>query len=45
MLLALKFLERNELWQESCTICSLALKTQPTVVAICRVSSFYQHVH
>lgn len=44
VILALKFLERNELWQESGSTYSRALKTQPTVIAICPVSSSYRHV-
>lgn len=43
-ILALKFTAHDQLFQESGTTYSFSLKTQPTVVAICLVSSSYQHI-
>ncbi len=43
VILALKFKDCNELFKDGGTTYSMALKTQPTVVAICPVSSSYQH--
>ena len=43
-ILALRFTDHDQLFRESGTTYSQVLKTQPTVVAICLVSSSYQHV-
>lgn len=43
-ILALRFDNQQNLWQESGTTYSLRLETQPTVVAICLVGSDYEHV-
>jgi hypothetical protein len=43
-ILAVKFNDHDQLFQQGGTIYSLALTTQPTVVAVCTISRSYQHV-